>query len=78
MLELLQLAHTMYWQHGARPALVMALDFKGVVSKVIGLEGKKIFLKFDFKAGLFKANLINSLPNHKDALLLLNLMQKRA
>lgn len=39
-------------------AQVMALDLKGVVSKVIGLKGKKIFFKSDFRLDFSKANLI--------------------
>lgn len=57
---------------------VMALDLEGVVSKMVGLKDKKIFFKSDFRLDFFKANLINLLSNHKDALLLLNLMQRRA
>lgn len=59
-------------------AQVMGLDLKGVVSKVIGLKCKKIFFKSDFRLDFLKANLTNLLSNNKAALLLLNLMQKRA
>lgn len=59
-------------------AQVMTLDLKGVVPKVIGLKGKKIFFESDFRLHFFKANLINLLSKPRDALLLLNLMQKRA
>lgn len=65
-------------QTSTAEAQVMALDLKGVVSKVIGLECNKIFFKSDFRLDFLKANLINLLSNHKAALLLLNLMQKRA
>lgn len=40
-------------------AQMMALHIKGVVSKVIGLKGKKIFFKFDCRLDFFKAHLLN-------------------
>lgn len=65
-------------QTSTAEAQVMALDLKGVISKVIGLKGEKIFFKSDFRLDFFKANLTNLFSYPKDALLLLNLMQKRA
>lgn len=65
-------------QTSTAEAQVMALDLKGVISKVIGLKGEKILFKSDFGLDFFEANLINLFSYPKDALLLLNLMQKRA
>lgn len=64
MLELLQLAMPCIGSMGPEQAeaQMMALHIKGVVSKVIGLKGKKIFFKFDFRLDFFKANLLNLLP----------------